>query len=392
MGTRNSIRFSFIFLLLCLLLAGTASAITLNSYLTTGDTPNSSNCQTPATKTAFSPTDTTVYLWASVSNAAIGDIAEWRWYSPNGSLYYTSTPPYTFTFSGSGCTWGWIGINGQQAANLQGNWKVEFYLNGALSATANFTIGTPPRTDRGAILISFNSSSYVPGSFLDIKYQTKQVTLQGKVDLYVAVLTPAGNLVLLSGNGAPVGPLLSGLTIADGTTPLFSDYFPVDLPFGNYSFYAVLVYAGADPANNLNWASPLSQTAISYTALSPAQQSILQSLGNPDYIAVTWIAEQHEKRESWLYLSGTSATFVFLNGNLESQNPASGVTGGPGPKVDPGLFTPQTTLNQLTSSLGPPATVQTLDIAPDYQTLTYSSGLTVVLRKGRLSSAVSSAP
>jgi len=389
---KNAARFFSLLLLLCLLFAGSASAITLDNSLTTADPLANSSCQTPAARTAFSPADTAVYLWASLSNALIGDTAEWRWFSPDNALYASST--YTVsTFTGNGCTWGGIYISGQKAASLPGNWRVELYLNGVLSATASFTIGTSQRTDKGAVFIRPNSDTYVPGSFLDIRYQTVKGTLQGNVDIYLAVGLPSGQVIVAANNGAAVGPFLSNVTITDGTTPIVSSAFPVDLPFGTYTLYMLLVYAGADLTNALNWASPISQATFSYSALSPAQKSIIQSRGgNPDLLAASWVNERNEKRESWLYLSGAPMTYSFLNGDLLSQSTPSGSFAGTTPQLDPGLFSPQTTLTQLTAVLGPPAGSTSLQGAPNLQAVHYPVGLDVILRDGRFSSAVTSTP
>lgn len=470
----------------CLISGSNALAITANSYLTTADPLATTSCQAPTAKTAFSPTDSVVYLWASVSNAAIGDTVEWRWFSPDNALYNTST--YTFDFqSATACTWGGIFISGQPAATLTGTWKVELYLNGSLAATANFAIGnvqqplaapmnlrftlsgknltiawdpvtgatgyklgygvqsgsysstydagnitqvgpfdvstvvaagtyyvaarayngtqessysneitvtvTDRRTDRGAVFLQLNSENYSPGSLLDIRYETKKGTLQGNVDIYFAVRYPQGDLVFITTTGAADGPLFGNVAITDGITPLFSSSFPEDLPFGNYIVYMYLVYAGADAADQLNWASGASQADISYTPLSAEQQSVIQSQGgNPDFLSLFWIDELQQKREAWLYMSATPTSFVFVNGNLESQEAATDVTGGPGPRVDPGVFTPQTTLDQLTAAFGPPTTVAPVEGLPEYQSVVYSSGIYVILRNGRLITATTSAP
>ena len=268
------------------------------------------------------------------------------------------------------------------------------------AATVNLTGKGLPRpttqTGQGLILIQFNSDSYVPGSFLDLSYTTSPGTLQGPVDLYFAAVVPAGQLLFLTADGTfttAFAPFRRNVTIADERTSLFSVFFPVDLQFGTYTCYMVLVYAGADPTNSNNWASPLSQVTVSYLPLSAAQQAILQSRGgNPDFLAATWIDELRQKRELWLYLSGTPTTYSFLNGDLQSQSPASGSAGGATPKVDPSLFTPQTTLDQLTAAFGPPTKVAPLQGAPDLQAVSYSVGLDVILRNGRVSAAASFVP
>jgi hypothetical protein len=234
----------------------------------------------------------------------------------------------------------------------------------------------------------------VPGSILDLRYRTKPLTLQGPVDLYFAASMPTGELLFLTEAGAfttAFEPFRRNVTIADETTTLFSLNFPVDLQFGTYTCYMALVYAGTDATNSSNWASGVSQAAVSYAPLSPEQQAVLQSRGNPDLLSVLWVEELNQKQESWLYLAPAPSTrFRFLNGTLEGQEPVPDATGGPGPKLDPNLFTPQTTLSQLTAAFGAPASTESF--AGGFQGVRYSLGLDVVLRNGRLSSATTLIP
>ena len=273
---------------------------------------------------------------------------------------------------------------------------------GSASGTATFSTsggtatvplsgnGIPARTDKGAIVPQINSTFYVPGNFLNVTYQTRRGTLQGAVDLYFVVVLPNGSMMFLK----PDGTLVTGyvafrtnVTVTDGTTGLASFPFPATAPFGTYTFAMALVYAGKDPTNSSNWASAVSTVTFTFTALSPTQQSIVQSRGNPDLLAVTWVDEQSEKLETWIYLSGPPTLYRFGNGMLISQGPASVSTGGTPPKVDPALFTPQTTLQQLRASFGNPTSISPLAGAPELQAVSYAFGLTVVLRNGQLSSA-----
>jgi hypothetical protein len=107
---------------------------------------------------------------------------------------------------------------------------------------------------------------------------------------------------------------------------------------------------------------------------------------------MTWIAEQNERRESWIYFSGSPTIYRFLNGALQGQTPAPGVPTGPTPKVDPALFNPQTTLAQLTARFGPPASETGLDGVAGLEVVKYNFGLSVVFRDGILSSASATVP
>jgi hypothetical protein len=179
----------------------------------------------------------------------------------------------------------------------------------------------------------------------------------------------------------------------DETATLLSLFFPVDLPFGAYTAFMGMAYAGTDASNTSNWASAVAQATVTYDPLSPVQRSILQSRGNPDVFAAFWFPDQLQKHESWVYLSsGIPTRYRFLNGNLQSQQTVENPGGGAGPKVDPGHFSPHTTLDQLTATFGPPSSIAADEDIPEFQGVTYSFGLDVTLLEGRLSSATTSLP
>jgi len=249
-------------------------------------------------------------------------------------------------------------------------------------------------TGQGLISIVTNADDYVPGALLDVRYSTKPGTLQGPVDLYFAVFVPWGQVLFLT-EGGEFGPgflpFRRQVTLADETLPLFSFPVPVDLPFGIYTCFAGLAYAGTDASDTKNWASPIASVELSHAPLSPAQTALLAARGRkPDLLAISWFPESFQKRETWIYLGGGATKFVFLNGNLTGEAPTS--AGGTGPAVDPGLLNPQTTLAGLTAALGPPSSVEVLEEAPEFQAVHYAFGLDVLLRDGRFSSALSYQP
>ena len=254
------------------------------------------------------------------------------------------------------------------------------------------------RTDKGLIALELSTESVVPGNSLDIQYRTKRGSLQGNVDLYFIVAFPSGPLLFVTEQGGvttTIQPFRRNVSVADATQPLFSGPVPVDIAFGTYTFYMVMVYAGMTPdPGNLppSLASGIAQATVAYTSLSAAQQTLLASRGNPDFLSVFWFDELNQKRESWLYLSAPPTEVVFVNGNQETQETVSGLTGGPGPKANPALFTPQTTQSQLTAAFGPPTSVTPVDGAPEFQVIRYGIGLTVILRNGRFSSVSTPTP
>jgi len=263
-------------------------------------------------------------------------------------------------------------------------------------ATANLTgKGIAARTDRGGVLLISNAESVVPGSGLDMRYRTTKGTLQGNVDLYLVVAFPSGQLLFVTDQGAvvpAVTPFRRNFSVTDTTQTLFSDRVPLDSPFGTYTFYMVMAYAGTDALDSRNWASAITSATVSYSALSAAQTSIKSARGNPDLLVVTWMPDVNQKQETWMYFSGTPNKFVFLNGVQTGQDTVSLPLDQTGPKVDPALFTPQTTVASLTAALGPATSVTPVDGAPQFRTVSYAFGLDVILLNGRLSSAMTSHP
>src|SRR5262249_45478222 len=156
-----------------------------------------------------------------------------------------------------------------------------------------------------------------------------------------------------------------------------------DVPFGTYTFYMVMVYAGADPLDQRNWASSITSATVSYAPLSAAQTSVKSARGNPDLLVVTWLPDAGQKQETWMYLGGTPNKLVFINGEQPSQDTVALPPADVGPKLDPALFTPQTTPASLTTALGPPTSVSPVDGAPEFQALSWGFGLDVVLLNGR---------
>ncbi len=94
-------------------------------------------CKTPPEKTIFYDTDSHAAIWFSFENAEVGDTVEWKWYSPDDSLYKTGNSTYNYT---SGCWRAYISINGTSAETKLGQWQVKVYRNDQLSFTKTFTI------------------------------------------------------------------------------------------------------------------------------------------------------------------------------------------------------------------------------------------------------------
>ncbi len=72
-------------------------------------------------------------------------LVEWRWYSLEGSQYYTGSVDIPAPASGAYWdiynVWYYIPIARSDAANLPGNWHVDVFLNGNKLLTEQFSIG-----------------------------------------------------------------------------------------------------------------------------------------------------------------------------------------------------------------------------------------------------------
>ena len=242
----------------------------------------------------------------------------------------------------------------------------------------------------GLVGITVSPAKVVPGNLVEISYETSPGTLQGKVDIYFAVVMPgSAQLLFLSANGftTAFAPLRQNVTVLEEIIPLLR-LFPVDIPFGTYELQMAFVHAGQPPSFE-TLASPIASATATFQPLSEAQQATLRQRGNPDYFSMFWIDEAPERREVWLYLSGNPAEYVFVSGALESLTVLSDPPPGGATKVDPGLFTPQTSPAQLTALFGEPASQSPVE---GLLTLTYSNGLEAIFRNGRLSSVYTVAP
>ena len=171
----------------------------------------------------------------------------------------------------------------------------------------------------GLVGITVSPAKVVPGNLVEISYETSPGTLQGKVDIYFAVVIPgSAQLLFLSANGftTAFAPLRQNVTVLEETIPLLR-LFPIDIPFGTYELQMAFVHAGQPPSFE-TLASPIASATATFQPLSEAQQATLRQRGNPDYFSMFWIDEAPERREVWLYLSGDPAEYVFVSGALES--------------------------------------------------------------------------
>ena len=93
----------------------------------------------------FSATTSKVYSWLELGKIDSAHQVEWRWISPDGSLYY-SYADWVPKPDGEPLDWydtySYISLAGEDAANMSGKWHVDIFLDGddQKSLTEQFTI------------------------------------------------------------------------------------------------------------------------------------------------------------------------------------------------------------------------------------------------------------
>jgi hypothetical protein len=95
----------------------------------------------PATRTnTFSPTDANVFAWLKLDGFSGHHTVQFRFYSPDSSLFWASG---VGDYTGDGRSWNfWIGmqISGTDAARKLGSWRAQSVVDGNVVATDAFTI------------------------------------------------------------------------------------------------------------------------------------------------------------------------------------------------------------------------------------------------------------
>src|SRR5262245_18424780 len=109
--------------------------------MTAGPIPD--QCATPVAKFNFVSTDSVAYQWSLLSGVQTGDVIQWQFIQPNGSIYGQPSQ-FTVNFNGNGCLWPSIAIAGQSPATLLGNWQARVFYNGTQILTENFTVNASP--------------------------------------------------------------------------------------------------------------------------------------------------------------------------------------------------------------------------------------------------------
>ncbi|MBI5102691.1 MAG: hypothetical protein HZB33_12785 [Nitrospirae bacterium] len=425
-----------LFLFLAILLTGFFSvtsvyALSIKNHLITDDPRQGTGCTTPTAKTAFTPNDSKVYFWVHVSNAVPQDTLIFRWYAPDNSFY--SSVQAAPSFSGSGCMWNSIPVNGAPAADMPGTWRVELHVNGALVTSDTFVIGNPalsaPQNLRftlngDIITIEWDTVSGAAGYKAGLGVQSGNyaapadlgnITRVGPVSLagtppgtyYIAVKAYNGNqesaysneiAVTIAPEAAVPAPqnlrfTLNGdiITIDWDTVSGAAGYkaglgvqsgnyaAPADL--GNITRVGPVSLAGTPPgtyyiavkAYNGNQESAYSNEIA--VTISADQNALIEANGNPDYLMILFNSDPQRREEIWVYTK-LRQTHLFWDGRRikeQSMTPGPSLYFNP-PFVTPSLFTKDTQITDLVRLFGSNYSVVELSsIDPEFSGINFKT-------------------
>jgi hypothetical protein len=109
----------------------------------------------------FLTDDAKAYTWAKLDRICGPHQFGWKWYSPDGSLYFEDA--FDLESAKDECLgdyefWGWIDIRNDTASTIPGNWRVDTYLDGKLILKEFFTLISSGSD-------ASNSGSYTSGSY-----------------------------------------------------------------------------------------------------------------------------------------------------------------------------------------------------------------------------------
>lgn len=97
-------------------------------------------------KNTFSSRDEKAVAWIKFGELHRSRTVLWKFYQPNGELYYTTSrtipkpESQDYDYWNWYAVWAWIDIDGSNAASLLGRWKVKIYLDESYVLTESFTI------------------------------------------------------------------------------------------------------------------------------------------------------------------------------------------------------------------------------------------------------------
>jgi len=94
----------------------------------------------------FYPSTSNIYSWLKFGKIDDAHLVEWKWYSPDGSLYNSNANQIP---KPAGSPWesynvySSISIAGYSAANMPGNWHVDVFIDGKKILTEQFALSVP---------------------------------------------------------------------------------------------------------------------------------------------------------------------------------------------------------------------------------------------------------
>ena len=390
-----SIVFSVLLFAACPVIAGHAFAIAIDNQLTTIDPLASSGCTPPESKTSFSPTDEAVYFWVSVTDTSVGDVIEWRWFSPDNAPYAHSRFNLHSLLAAPA-------VPGHGSTSMVSRLRT-LRDNGALrsistellrSPATSLSVPVPPPppsdTIAGAAQLAFsvNDQILVPWGYVDLSYRIKSFQPGLRVDLYLALLVE-NQVFLFMGPGLVLTPTLTpfatDLALSNTQPVIIAGHLGGQVNPLAMTLYGVLVPRGTSPLDPANWISNLASLDLALGPLSSRQVEVIAERGNPQAYVIEFFHDIKLRIETWVYEGeGLGNVFQFINGrSLPSDGnerlPATIVA--PAVLYDPGRFGPATTPGEVRSFLGDPDRV--VSNSPGTQAWLYKgSDITVTVQNG----------
>ena len=95
---------------------------------------------------SFDATDDRAWAWVKFGRFTESHLVIWNWYAPNGDFYTTfsyripSAQEEGWEWWNWYVVWAWIGIKGNDAAQMPGNWRVDTIVDGRLVVSQDFRI------------------------------------------------------------------------------------------------------------------------------------------------------------------------------------------------------------------------------------------------------------
>ncbi|MCX6668722.1 MAG: hypothetical protein NTV25_02815 [Methanothrix sp.] len=141
---------------------GSSTSLTVPGTLESGSLPqildhsmasqvDEASGQATTRASTFQASDSRAYSWVKFGSIYGAHLVEWKWYSPDGALYESSSDAIPDSRPDLD-SWEWydvyssIDIAGSKASSLPGNWRVDILMDGQKVQTEQFTIRSSGRT------------------------------------------------------------------------------------------------------------------------------------------------------------------------------------------------------------------------------------------------------